>query len=76
MIKPMTALNRRLTTFDAETIAKQTARIDGWATVRAAVMAGLLRAKFTQHPNLAQALGTAFARPSDLTCGEGTNGCR
>ncbi|MFC5821919.1 NADAR family protein [Nonomuraea harbinensis] len=49
--------------YDAETLAKETGRVEGWATVRAAVMLRLLRAKFTQYPALAEILvGTGTAR--------------
>ncbi|MFB4268771.1 NADAR family protein [Nonomuraea sp. GTA35] len=49
--------------YDAERLARETARVEKWANVRAAVMARLLRAKFAQHPRLAEILlGTGTAR--------------
>ncbi|MEV0827327.1 NADAR family protein [Nonomuraea rubra] len=49
--------------YDAESLARESARVEGWANVRVAVMARLLRAKFTQHPELAEILvGTGTAR--------------
>ncbi|WP_406120970.1 NADAR family protein [Streptomyces sp. NBC_00989] len=48
---------------DAQELGGQVARRDGWTGLRLAVMAGLLRAKFTQHPELAAVLlGTEDAR--------------
>jgi predicted NAD-dependent protein-ADP-ribosyltransferase YbiA (DUF1768 family) len=42
--------------YDAEKLAGQLPLRPDWATVRLAVMAGLLRAKYTQHPGLADIL--------------------
>jgi predicted NAD-dependent protein-ADP-ribosyltransferase YbiA (DUF1768 family) len=48
---------------DAQELGGQVVRRDGWTGLRLAVMAGLLRAKFTQHPELAAVLlGTEDAR--------------
>lgn len=41
---------------DAVRLAEQAPRRTGWPAARLAVMAGLLRAKYTQHPRLAQTL--------------------
>lgn len=41
---------------EARATAERAARREGWATARVAVMASLLRAKFTQHPELADLL--------------------
>jgi predicted NAD-dependent protein-ADP-ribosyltransferase YbiA (DUF1768 family) len=44
-------------------MAEREPRRPGWAAARTAVMAGLLRAKFAQHPDLAEVLvGTGDAR--------------
>jgi predicted NAD-dependent protein-ADP-ribosyltransferase YbiA (DUF1768 family) len=49
--------------YDAKTLARQVPLRPGWADARAAVMTGLLRAKFAQHPELAEVLaGTGNAR--------------
>jgi predicted NAD-dependent protein-ADP-ribosyltransferase YbiA (DUF1768 family) len=42
--------------YDAEKLAEQAAIRPDWPTIRTAVMARLLRAKFTQHPQLAETL--------------------
>jgi predicted NAD-dependent protein-ADP-ribosyltransferase YbiA (DUF1768 family) len=42
--------------YDAEKLAEQAAIRQDWPTVRIAAMARLLRAKFTQHPHLAEIL--------------------
>ncbi|MFJ6773930.1 NADAR family protein [Kitasatospora sp. NPDC091257] len=44
------------TSYDAQQAAKDVPPRSGWEQARAAVMARLLRAKFTQHPNLAKVL--------------------
>ncbi|WP_416962174.1 NADAR family protein [Streptomyces sp. Agncl-13] len=50
---------------DAQELGGRVVRRDGWTGLRLAVMAGLLRAKFTQHPDLAAVLlGTEDARIS------------
>lgn len=50
---------------DAQELGGEVVRRDGWTGLRLAVMAGLLRAKFTQHPDLAAVLlGTEDARIS------------
>lgn len=50
---------------DAQKLGGGVVRRDGWNGLRLAVMAGLLRAKFTQHPDLAAVLlGTEDARIS------------
>ncbi|MFD0685819.1 NADAR family protein [Actinomadura fibrosa] len=41
---------------DARKLAEGAERVEGWAGARTAVMAGLLRAKFAQHPELADIL--------------------
>ncbi|MEU8341862.1 NADAR family protein [Spirillospora sp. NPDC048832] len=47
---------------DARLAAEEVPRVQGWAEARTAVMAGLLRAKYTQHPDLAETLmGTGDA---------------
>src|SRR6185312_4909626 len=49
--------------FDAADLAVQAPRRAGWPAARLAVMATLLRAKYTQHPYLARTLlGTGDAR--------------
>lgn len=51
--------------WDAQELGGGVVRRDGWTGLRLAVMAGLLRAKFTQHPELAAVLlGTEDARIS------------
>ncbi|MBO2460414.1 NADAR family protein [Actinomadura violacea] len=48
--------------YDAQRIADPAPRVPGWPDARTAVMAGLLRAKFDQHPDLAAVLlGTGDA---------------
>ena len=48
---------------DAQELGGGVVRREGWTGLRLAVMAGLLRAKFTQHPELAAVLlGTGDAR--------------
>lgn len=48
--------------FDARRLAEEAPRVENWPLARTAVMAGLLRAKFTQHPGLADVLtGTGDA---------------
>lgn len=42
--------------FDARKLAEQAPRREGWAAARLAVMSTLLRAKYTQHPALADVL--------------------
>lgn len=42
--------------YDAEKLAEQSSIRPEWAVIRTAVMARLLRAKFAQHPELAQTL--------------------
>lgn len=42
--------------YDAEQLAEAAPRRDGWTEARVAVMASLLRAKFNQHPDLAETL--------------------
>jgi ribA/ribD-fused uncharacterized protein len=42
--------------FQAQRLAEQAPRREGWAAARLAVMAALLRAKFRQHPDLADVL--------------------
>ncbi|MEV6508094.1 NADAR family protein [Streptomyces sp. NPDC051642] len=50
---------------DAQEVGSGVVRRDGWTGLRLAVMAGLLRAKFTQHPELGTVLlGTEDARIS------------
>ncbi|WP_415646383.1 NADAR family protein [Stackebrandtia soli] len=50
-------------THDARTLAADAPRRDGWPVARLAVMADLNRAKYTQHPDLAETLlGTGDAR--------------
>lgn len=44
------------TLYTARRIATRAARRPGWEHARTAVMAGLLRAKYTQHPDLAEIL--------------------
>ncbi|MGW1881574.1 NADAR family protein [Streptomyces sp. NPDC001970] len=44
------------TAADAHRLATDARRRDGWEQARTAVMTGLLRAKYTQHPNLAEIL--------------------
>lgn len=47
---------------EAQEIAEEATRVRDWPRARTAVMAGLLRAKFTQHPELAEILlGTGDA---------------
>lgn len=49
--------------YDAEKLAEQTAIRTDWPVIRTAVMARLLRAKFAQHPQLAETLlGTGDGR--------------
>lgn len=49
--------------YDAQKLAESYPRREDWAEVRMAVMAGLLRAKFTRYPALAAALtGTGATR--------------
>ncbi|MEU5994505.1 NADAR family protein [Spirillospora sp. NPDC047418] len=48
--------------YEAQKIAAEATRVQDWSQVRTAAMAGLLRAKFTQHPELAEILlGTGDA---------------
>ncbi|WP_433474877.1 NADAR family protein [Spirillospora sp. CA-142024] len=48
--------------YDAQQIAEGVPRVQDWPQIRTAVMAGLLRAKYTQHPDLAEVLlGTGDA---------------
>lgn len=48
--------------YEAQEMAGEAARVQDWPQVRTAVMAGLLRAKFAQHPELAEILlGTGQA---------------
>ncbi|MEU4824099.1 NADAR family protein [Actinomadura citrea] len=48
--------------YDAQKIAEEASRVQGWPQARTAVMAGLLRAKYAQHPELAEILlGTGDA---------------
>ncbi|WP_405864292.1 NADAR family protein [Streptomyces sp. NBC_01515] len=50
---------------ETQEVGRGVVRRDGWTGLRLAVMAGLLRAKFTQHPELAAVLlGTEDARIS------------
>ncbi|MFD6565782.1 NADAR family protein [Micromonospora profundi] len=42
--------------YDASKLAEQAPRRADWASARLAVMAALLRAKYTQHPQMAQTL--------------------
>ncbi|MGV9454279.1 DUF7639 domain-containing protein [Streptomyces sp. NPDC003635] len=50
---------------EAQELGGRATRRDDWPELRPAVMAGLLRAKFTQHPELAEVLlGTGDARIS------------
>jgi predicted NAD-dependent protein-ADP-ribosyltransferase YbiA (DUF1768 family) len=42
--------------YDAQKLAEQAPRRPGWPAARLAVMAALLRVKYTQHPQLAQVL--------------------
>jgi len=49
--------------YDAQKLAESLPRREGWPELRTAVMANLLRAKFTQHPELAATLtGTGTTR--------------
>ncbi|MFB7667660.1 NADAR family protein [Kitasatospora sp. NPDC056138] len=50
------AIRAANTPYDARQTAKDAPLRPGWEQARAAVMARLLRAKFAQHPNLAQVL--------------------
>ncbi|MFD0538250.1 NADAR family protein [Actinomadura luteofluorescens] len=48
--------------YDAQKIAEEASRVQGWPQARTAVMAGLMRAKYAQHPELAEILlGTGDA---------------
>ena len=48
--------------YDAQKLAEEADQVEGWSHARTAVMAGLLRAKFVQHPDLAEVLiGTGDA---------------
>ncbi|WP_205719130.1 NADAR family protein [Actinomadura geliboluensis] len=48
--------------YGARKAAEEAPRVQGWAQARTAVMAGLLRAKYAQHPDLAEILvGTGDA---------------
>ncbi|MGP4024469.1 NADAR family protein [Actinomadura sp. 3N407] len=50
------------TPYGAQEIAEGASRVENWPQVRTAVMAGLLRAKYAQHPELADILiGTGDA---------------
>ncbi|WP_218163635.1 NADAR family protein [Actinomadura madurae] len=42
--------------YDARKMAEEAPRVANWAQARTAVMAGLLRAKYDQHPRLAEVL--------------------
>ncbi|MEO3825375.1 NADAR family protein [Actinomadura sp. B10D3] len=42
--------------YDAKKMAEEAPRVENWAQARTAVMAGLLRAKYDQHPDLAEIL--------------------
>ncbi|WUI00063.1 NADAR family protein [Spirillospora sp. NBC_00431] len=47
---------------DARKLAEKEPRVENWSRIRTAVMAGLLRAKYRQHPELAEVLlGTGDA---------------
>jgi predicted NAD-dependent protein-ADP-ribosyltransferase YbiA (DUF1768 family) len=50
------AIRGASTVLEVRALAVAARRRDGWAEARTAVMAALLRAKFAQHPPLAQAL--------------------
>ncbi|MEU5593651.1 NADAR family protein [Streptomyces sp. NPDC020298] len=50
------AITEADTSFTAKDLASRAGRSDGWEQARTAVMAGLLRAKYTQHPALARIL--------------------
>ncbi|MEU6552481.1 NADAR family protein [Streptomyces sp. NPDC046915] len=50
------AITEADTSFTAKGLAARAGRRDGWEQARASVMAGLLRAKYTQHPALARIL--------------------
>ncbi|MGW3772958.1 NADAR family protein [Actinomadura verrucosospora] len=48
--------------YDAQKLAEEASRVQGWPQVRTAVMAGLMRAKYARHPELAEILlGTGDA---------------
>ncbi|TDD68250.1 NADAR family protein [Actinomadura darangshiensis] len=48
--------------YEARKTAEETPRVENWSQVRTAVMAALLRAKYAQHPDLAEVLlGTGDA---------------
>jgi predicted NAD-dependent protein-ADP-ribosyltransferase YbiA (DUF1768 family) len=49
-------IGRAATPFDAQELAERAERRAAWPAARLAVMAALLRAKFTQHPRLARTL--------------------
>ncbi|MFI0411854.1 NADAR family protein [Actinomadura sp. 3N508] len=42
--------------FDARKLAETAPRVENWPRIRTAVMAGLIRAKYRQHPELAEVL--------------------
>ncbi|WP_067467219.1 NADAR family protein [Actinomadura macra] len=52
---------------EAQTLAEGTLRVGNWSQARTAVMAGLLRAKFAQHPELAEILLSTGDAPIGYT---------
>jgi predicted NAD-dependent protein-ADP-ribosyltransferase YbiA (DUF1768 family) len=58
--------------YDAEKLAEHAAICPDWAAIRIAVMARLLRAKFAQHPRLAETLLTTGDGRIEYTSGLGS----
>lgn len=66
-----TAVRDAPTADEAQERGGRATRREDWPSVRLAVMAGLLRAKFTQHPELAEILlATGDARIAYTGCTE------